>query len=116
MPDATRLVVYEFAPYRLDPAKRSLIRDGKKIPLPPKTFDLLQLLVEAHGRVFTKKELLNALWPDAFVEESALSFQVSSLRKVLAEKGAEWIENLPRYGYRFTANVEEVPGDARPEA
>ena len=100
--------LYEFGPYRLDSSKRLLIRDGRHLAVPPKTFDLLLLLVEGRGRVFTKKELMGALWPDTFVEEANLSFQISALRKVLGENGTDWIETLPRYGYRFNRDVVEL--------
>lgn len=100
--------VYEFGPYRLDAAKRLLLYEGKSLTLAPKTFDLLHLLVQSQGRVLTKKELMSALWPDSFVEEANLAFQVSALRKVLGAKGAEWIETLPRYGYRFSAPVSQL--------
>ena len=101
-------IVYEFGSFRLDTAKRLLTREGVHLTLPPKTFDLLLLLVESRGRVFAKKELMAALWPDTFVEDANLSFQVSALRKVLGVDGAEWIETLPRYGYRFAGDVLEV--------
>ncbi len=100
--------VYEFGSFRLDTAKRLLTREGEHLTLPPKTFDLLLLLVESRGRVFAKKELMAALWPDTFVEDANLSFQVSALRKALGGEGAEWIETLPRYGYRFAGEVLEV--------
>lgn len=105
--------LYEFGPYRLDPSKRLLIREGRHLAVPPKTFDLLLLLVEGRGRVFTKKELMGALWPDTFVEEANLSFQISALRKVLGENGTDWIETLPRYGYRFNTEVVEVKPNGR---
>jgi DNA-binding winged helix-turn-helix (wHTH) protein len=54
-----------------------LLRDEQHVTLPPKTFDLLILLVESRGRVFTKKELMSALWPDTFVEDANLTFQIS---------------------------------------
>ncbi len=107
--------VYEFGSFRLDTAKRLLTRDGEHLTLPPKTFDLLLLLVESRGRVFAKKELMAALWPDTFVEDANLSFQVSALRKALGGEGVEWIETLPRYGYRFAGEVLEVTPNVAPE-
>jgi Tol biopolymer transport system component/DNA-binding winged helix-turn-helix (wHTH) protein len=101
-------IAYEFGPYRLDTARRLLTRDGKTLTLPPKTFSLLLLLVEGQGRVFTKKELMMALWPDSFVEEANLSFQISALRKVLGDEGGQWVATLPRYGYRFSGEVTEI--------
>jgi len=100
--------VYEFGPYRLETAQRLLLNEGKGLTLAPKTFDLLQILVQSQGRVLTKKELMAALWPDIFVEESNLAFQISALRKVLGIKGSEWIETLPKYGYRFSAPVSQI--------
>jgi eukaryotic-like serine/threonine-protein kinase len=107
--------LYEFGPYRLDSSKRLLSRDGRHLAVPPKTFDLLLLLVEGRGRVFTKKELMGTLWPDTFVEEANLSFQVSALRKILGENGTDWIETLPRYGYRFNSDVVEIEANAHAE-
>ncbi|MEO8049422.1 MAG: winged helix-turn-helix domain-containing protein [Acidobacteriota bacterium] len=107
--------VYEFGTFRLDTARRLLTRDGEHLTMPPKTFDLLLLLVESRGRVFAKKELMAALWPDTFVEDANLSFQVSALRKALGGEGIEWIETLPRYGYRFAGEVLEVSPNGPPE-
>jgi Tol biopolymer transport system component/DNA-binding winged helix-turn-helix (wHTH) protein len=95
----------------LDAARRLLTRADQHINLPPKTFDLLLLLVESRGRVFSKKDLMNALWPDTFVEDGNLTFQISVLRKALGSEGIEWIETLPRFGYRF-GNVREVSDPA----
>ena len=107
--------LYEFGPYRLDSSKRLLIREGRHLAVAPKTFDLLLLLVEGRGRVIPKKELMSALWPDTFVEEANLSFQISALRKVLGENGTDWIETLPRYGYRFNSDVVEIEANGRAE-
>lgn len=108
--------IYEFGVFRLDAARRLLTRDGASLTIPPKTFDLLLLLVENRGRVLTKKELMEALWPQTFVEDANLSFQVSALRKTLGGDGAEWIETLPRYGYRFAGQILEVNAQPAPEA
>ncbi len=103
--------VYEFGSFRLDSARRLLMQNDRTLTLPPKTFDLLILLVESRGRVFTKKELMSALWPDTFVEDASLTFQISVLRKTLGPEASQWIETLPRYGYRFSGKVFEVdPG------
>ncbi len=107
--------IFEFGTFRLDAAKRLLTRGGVSINIPPKTFDLLFLLVENRGRVLTKKELMEALWPQTFVEDANLSFQVSALRKTLGGDGAEWVETLPRYGYRFAGEILEVNAQPAPE-
>ena len=103
--------LYEFGPYRLDAAQRLLTRAGESVTLAPKTFDLLLILVESGGRVLTKQDLMNALWPDTFVEEANLPFQVSGLRKALGDEGSRWIETLPKHGYRFNAQVTQIGGD-----
>src|SRR5437762_12904560 len=96
---------YEFGPYRLDSSKRLLTRDGESVTLAPKTYELLLLLVQSDGQALSRQELMSALWPDTFVEEANLSFQVTALRKAL---GGDWVETVPRHGYRFTADVKTV--------
>ena len=64
---------------------------------------LLLILVESQGRALSKAHLMSALWPDTFVEEANLPFQISALRKALGDDGARWIETLPKHGYRFNA-------------
>lgn len=98
---------YEFGPYRLDVHRRVFMREDLVVPLPPKTFDLLLLLVQSDGRALSKHELMTALWPDTFVEEANLTFQISTLRKALGN-GAEWIETLPKHGYRLVGNVRPI--------
>ena len=106
--------LYEFGPFRLDPAERSLLRDGKAVPLTPKAFELLVLLVENRGHLLKKDELIERVWPNTFVEEANLAQNVSALRKALDDKngGAQYIETVPKGGYRFTAAV----GDHTPAA
>jgi len=94
--------LYEFGPFRLDLERRVLSREHQALPLPPKTFDLLVLLVQSPGHAFSKQELMNALWRDTFVEEGNLSFQIAVLRKALREDGARWVETVPKHGYRFS--------------
>jgi DNA-binding winged helix-turn-helix (wHTH) protein len=76
---------YEFGPFRLDTAQHCLLRDGQPVPLSPKVFDLLEVLVRSSGRLVEKEELLKEVWPDSFVEEGNLNRNVSILRKVLGE-------------------------------
>jgi DNA-binding winged helix-turn-helix (wHTH) protein/tetratricopeptide (TPR) repeat protein len=101
--------VYEFGPFRLDPGQQQLFKDGIPVPLTPKAFDTLLALVQKHGQLVSKEELLQTVWPDAFVEESTLAQNVFRLRKLLAdgEAGSSWIETIPKRGYRFTAPVRE---------
>jgi DNA-binding winged helix-turn-helix (wHTH) protein len=99
--------IYEFGPYRLDVAERILSRDGKVVPLQPKVFDLLLVMVERHGRLLGKDELMKSVWPDTVVEEANLANNISILRKTLGENGRQFIETAPKRGYRFVADVRE---------
>src|SRR5262245_51879918 len=102
--------LYEFGPFVLDAEERVLRRDGQPVALTPKAFDTLLALLERNGRVVGKEELMNRVWPDSFVEESNLAFNISVLRKTLAEGGeeAQFIETVPKRGYRFVASVRQT--------
>jgi pimeloyl-ACP methyl ester carboxylesterase/DNA-binding winged helix-turn-helix (wHTH) protein len=102
---------YRFGPFRLDLRERQLSRGGEVIPLRGKVFDTLSVLVENAGRLVTKQELLDAVWPETAVEENNLNHNVAVLRKALGEKttGQQYIETVPKVGYRFAAAVEQAP-------
>src|SRR5215470_13928641 len=100
--------IFEFGHYRLDAAERLLLRDGEVVSLQPKVFDLLLALVERHGRLLEKDELMKLVWPDAIVEEANLANNISILRKTLSENGERFIETAPKRGYRFVASVREI--------
>ncbi len=101
---------YEFGPFRLDPAERLLLRNNQTIPLAPKAFDTLLLLVENSGHLLTKDELMKRLWPATFVEEVNLAQNISAIRRVLDDKngGAHYIETVAKGGYRFTAETRKI--------
>jgi pimeloyl-ACP methyl ester carboxylesterase/DNA-binding winged helix-turn-helix (wHTH) protein len=101
---------YRFGPFQLDVRERRLSRDGTVIPLRLKVFDALRVLLENAGRLVTKQELLDAVWPGTAVEESNITHTMSVLRKALGEKatGQQYVETVPRVGYRFAAAVERV--------
>src|SRR6267378_3374617 len=103
-------VAYEFGAFTLFPAEKRLLCDGKAVALAPKVFDTLVLLVENPGRLIQKEELLQALWPDSFVEEVALAHNVSQLRKALRDTTEQprFIETVPKRGYRFIAAVRQM--------
>ena len=107
---------YDFAEFTLDAPEQRLSRYGRPIPLAPKTLGVLVALVRNSGRLVTKRDLLEMVWPEAFVEEGILAVHVSTLRKALGdgENGRCFIETVPRSGYRFTP----VPArrDLRPAA
>jgi len=111
--DLPAIEAYEFGPYRIDTGERLLHRDGELIPLPPKVVSTLLVLVGKAGRMVDKSDLMKAVWPDTFVEEGALTRNISLLRKTLGDTGEEavYIETIPRRGYRFIAAVR-TPGVA----
>src|SRR5215471_11592099 len=94
--------VYEFGIFRLDAKERLLWRNGTALPLTPKLFDTLLLLVENSGHLLLKDELMKSLWPDSFVEEVNLSQNIFRLRKVLGETpGRQYVSTITGQGYRF---------------
>ena len=105
--------LYEFGPFRLDPAERKLWRGNEIVVLTPKAFDTLHLLVRNSGRLLEKDDLIRMLWPDTFVEEGSLSNHIFLLRKALGEDPA-FIETVPRRGYRFVGAVRQLPHAAPP--
>jgi len=103
--------VYEFGPFRVDPQKEILLRAGDPIPLTPKTFQILLVLVRHSKEVVTKDDLMKAVWPDTFVEEANLSRNIFMLRKALGSSPQDhrYILTVPGRGYRLAENVRLVP-------
>lgn len=96
---------YEFGPFRIDTVNRLLMRAGEPVPLKAKAIETLLVLVESKGQVLEKDDLMKVLWPDSFVEEANLTQNIYMLRKALGENN--YIETVPRRGYRFTAQVRQ---------
>jgi DNA-binding winged helix-turn-helix (wHTH) protein/TolB-like protein/Tfp pilus assembly protein PilF len=110
---------YEFGRFRLNVAERVLLRDGEPVPLTPKVFDILVVLVENGGQVVSKEDLMKRVWPSTFVEEGNLTQNISLLRKALGETpgGVQFIETVPRRGYRFVAETSQsLNGDFTAES
>ena len=104
--------MYEFGPFRIDPKEQVLWRDGKVVPLSPKLFDTLLVLVQNSGHLVDKDEMLRRVWPDSFVEEGNLTKNVFLLRKILEDgQEATYIETVPKRGYRFVASVKATNGN-----
>jgi DNA-binding winged helix-turn-helix (wHTH) protein/TolB-like protein/Flp pilus assembly protein TadD len=101
--------IFEFGQFRLDETERMLSRNGEPLPLAPKVFDTLVVLVSHRGHLLEKNQLMEEVWPDTFVEEVNLAVNISTLRKVLGESdsGRPFIETVPKRGYRFIADVSE---------
>ena len=101
--------LYEFDEFRLDPQSRVLRRGGTAVALTPKAFDVLLLLIQNAGRIVTKDELMKAVWPDSFVEESNLTQTIFMVRKALDETaGRRYILTVQGQGYRFLVPVTET--------
>jgi DNA-binding winged helix-turn-helix (wHTH) protein/tetratricopeptide (TPR) repeat protein len=115
VPSTGNDAVYEFGRFRLEVAERRLLRDGQPVELRAKVFDTLRVLVENHGHLVGKDQLLQAVWPDSIVEEGNLAHNLAVLRKALGEKtgGEPHIQTVPARGYRFVAEVRTVEGTVR---
>jgi Tol biopolymer transport system component/DNA-binding winged helix-turn-helix (wHTH) protein len=109
--------LYSFGEFTLDTGQRVLLREGKPVPVTPKVFDTLLILVENSGRILSKDELMNRLWPDTFVEQTNLSFNIKQLRKSFGDdaRNPAYIETINRRGYRFIAKVDTLLNDGNPE-
>jgi TolB-like protein/DNA-binding winged helix-turn-helix (wHTH) protein/Tfp pilus assembly protein PilF len=108
--------VFEFGEFRLDPANQTLLRSGVPVPLTPKVFNTLVLLVEHAGQLVHKDEFMRQLWPETFVEDAALAENISRLRRALGEAdGEQLIVTVPKRGYRFVAGVKTIAAPGVPE-
>src|SRR5215207_8758885 len=104
--------IYSFDRFQLDAGERLLFDGVKTIPLAPKVFDTLLLLIENSGRILNKERMMKEIWEDSYVEENNLAQNISYLRRVLGEtKVKKFIETVPKFGYRFIAPVERVEPD-----
>src|SRR6266542_6990691 len=101
---------HHFDDFTVDSEQKVLLRNGAPLPLAPKVFDTLLILVEDGGRIVEKEALMNRLWPDTFVEESNLGFNINQLRKVLGDdaRHPQFIETVARRGYRFIAQARSA--------
>jgi eukaryotic-like serine/threonine-protein kinase len=102
--------LYEFGPFRVDPERETLLREGEPVPMTPKTFQILLVLIRHSEEVVTKDELMKAVWPDTFVEEANLSRNIFMLRKALGETAQDhrYIVTVPGRGYRLAENVHLI--------
>ena len=108
----TKKPVYQFGEFQLDTNRYVLLRKGRPVPLTPKLFDVLLVLVENSGDLVLKEEFLERVWKESFVEEGNLNRHISSLRKALGESSTnpKFIETVPKRGFRFKAPVTTVGG------
>ena len=106
-----KIKLYEFGPFRVDPEKELLLRGNETIPLTPKTFQILLVLIRHGKEVVTKDDLMKQVWPDTFVEEANLGRNIFLLRKALGEspQDHQYIITVPGRGYRLAESVRLVP-------
>src|SRR5262245_63697819 len=109
--------LYEFDRFCLDPAEQRLLCGGEQVQLTPKAFQILCVLIEHHGRLIDKDELIKKVWPNSFVEEANLSVNISALRKALGDTpdGQRFIETVPKRGYRFVMPIREISNNSQGE-
>jgi len=100
--------IFAFDEFEVDPTRRLLLKDDITVPLKPKAFDLLLVLIESAGEVLSKKELFDLIWSEQFVEENNLTVHIAALRKALGEKKSDhrFIVTVPGHGYKFVADVQ----------
>lgn len=106
---------YDFGPFRVDAIRHVLLYKGSALPLTPKAFETLLVLLQNSGRALGKDELLKTIWPDTFVEEATLAQNIFTLRKVFSAHlpaGDQYIQTIPKIGYRFVVTVREVRGQS----
>ena len=103
--------LYEFGPFRVDAEKQVLLRDGEPVPLAPKTFQVLLVLLRRNNQIVSKDELMHSVWPNTFVEETNLTRNIFALRKALGEDVQNrYIITVSGQGYRLAEQVRLVPG------
>ncbi len=107
--------IFEFDDFRFDVKERVLSRNGVAIPIAPKVLNTLKVLIDNAGHLLEKQQLMDAIWPDQFVEESNLTYNIKMLRKALGDDAAQprFIETVPRSGYRFIAKLIEPKVEAQ---
>src|ERR1700730_9371232 len=113
MPSSENTELYECGPFRVDPGRETLLKAGVAVPLTPKTFQILLVLVRHGQEIVTKDDLMKSVWPDTFVEEANLSRNIFMLRKAMGETAQDprYIVPTPGRVSRPTKNVRRVPGE-----
>src|SRR5215207_3862475 len=101
--------VLRFGDFVLDGTQRRLLRSGEDVYLPPKTFELLLYLLQNRGRVLTKNELLEAVWPDVNVVENTLAQRIREIREALGDGalGGRFLKTIPKVGYQFLGELDD---------
>src|SRR5271167_4185681 len=102
--------IYQFGDFQVDPAEQLLLHQGRSVALAPKVFETLLVLLNSDGRLVDKKDFMDQLWPEVFVEEVALAQNISQLRKALNDgsNGIQMVQTVPKRGYRLAVPVQRV--------
>src|SRR5450631_3218112 len=100
---------YQFGEFMLDVARGCVLRAGEEIKLRPKVYETLKYFVEHPGRLISKPELMQAVWPDAFVTDDSLVQCTLELRRALDDRKQQLLKTVPRRGYLFTSDVIQIP-------
>ena len=102
---------YSFGEFTLDLERGALLRRGVDVELRPKSFEVLRVLVERHGRLVTKQELLDAVWGRVVVTEGSVAKCLIDIRRAIEDRTQQLIKTVPRRGYIFDAPVasEDLP-------
>ena len=107
--------IFTFGPFELTERERLLRRAGSPVPLAPKAFDTLLLLVENAGKLVARDQLLASVWKDTHVDEAVVTRVISDLRRALRQTDQQvWIETVPKFGYRFAAEVTVTAPEPEP--
>src|SRR5262249_28496738 len=104
--------MFQFEGYTLDVARSSLRTADRDVELRPKSFEVLCYLVENAGRLVTKEELIEAIWPDVTASDQVLAHCVSEVRQAIGNSGQTIIKTVPGRGYRFVATVSQIATNA----
>jgi DNA-binding winged helix-turn-helix (wHTH) protein len=102
---------YSFEDFTLDLDRGCLLRSGQEVRLRPKSFEVLKYLVEHHGRLVSKNDLMRAVWADAFVTDDSLVQCLIEVRRALGDESRRYVKTVPRRGYIFELNVSESAGE-----
>ena len=107
--------VFRFGEFRADAGERRLVRNGEDVPIAPKSFDALLVLLENAGKLVERETLRRRLWDANIVEESALARVIADLRKALGDSGHQYLVTVPKFGYRLATPVERILAEAAAE-
>jgi DNA-binding winged helix-turn-helix (wHTH) protein len=104
---------FSFGEYLVEPSEYRVTRSGKRVILRPKSFEVLCHLVKHRDRLVTKDDLLDAVWPNTYVTNTALRQSIWEIRQALDSQGEKnsFIKTIPKAGYQFVGDVKQIPAE-----